>query len=200
MVEKIIINPNKVRGYGNIVSSKGANDFITYAGSISEGTDTVYGATEKIFTLEDTTLLIDGGTTNNHNDIWNNMNWFTRADDGTSVYNQNTGSSNLQRNTDYLSINGEDVAIDFELINSTYCRVQVERKDSGSQYLQCNYHNTSGKVHIEIKTTGTYFYLDNTLFSSNTTQLNQSTFRLFFLTEVNNTTNFKYKDLRIYYI
>ena len=146
-------------------------------------------------------LLVDYATTNKHTDVWNNMDWFTRADDGTSVYCQNTGSSTQQRYfPGYLSINGEDVAIDFELINSTYCRVQVERKDSGSQWLQCNYHNTSGKVHIEIKTTGTYFYLDNTLFSSNTTQLNQSAFKLFLLTQPNSTTNFKYKDLRIYYI
>ena len=145
-------------------------------------------------------LLVDYATTNKHTDVWNNMSWFTRADDGTSVYYQNTGSSNQQRNTDYLSFDGKDVAIDFQLINSTYCRVQVQRRDSGSQWIQCNYHNASGKVHIEIKTTGTYFYLDDTLFYSNTAQLNQSDFRLFFLTEVNKTTNFKYKDLRIYYL
>ena len=70
MVEKIIINPNKVRGYGNIVSSKGANDFITYAGSITEGTDTVYGATEKVFSLEDTIIFRDGGVTGNKNTDW----------------------------------------------------------------------------------------------------------------------------------
>ena len=70
MVEKIIINPTKVRGYGNIVSSKGANDFITYAGSITEGTDTVYGATEKVFSLEDTIIFRDGGVTGNKNTDW----------------------------------------------------------------------------------------------------------------------------------
>ena len=66
MVEKIIINPNKVRGYGNIVSSKGASDFTTYACAVTETTDTVNGATEKVFSLEDTVIFRDGGVTGNN--------------------------------------------------------------------------------------------------------------------------------------
>ena len=59
MVEKIIVNPNEVRGLGDIVSPKSDTDFIEYASNVTEGTDTVYGATEKVFSLEDTFLFTD---------------------------------------------------------------------------------------------------------------------------------------------
>ena len=96
MVEKIIINPNKVRGYGNIVSSKGASDFITYAGIISEGTDTVYGATEKVYSLEDTFVFSDGGVTGNSKLsywYWNsNYGSGSVGDDGTTFTATNTSN------------------------------------------------------------------------------------------------------------
>ena len=93
MVEKIIINPNKVRGYGNIVSSKGVSDFITYAGSITEGTDTVYGATEKVYTVEDTFIFTDGGTTNNHNTNWTKYNAQNITVNVTDEYTAVSGSN-----------------------------------------------------------------------------------------------------------
>lgn len=112
MVEKIIINPTKVRGYGNIVSSKGANDFITYAGSITEGTDTVYGATEKVYTVEDTFIFTDGGTTNNKNTDYTTGSALTisTTTEGTSVSStsSNSGTGRYRGNT---AITG-----DFELI------------------------------------------------------------------------------------
>ena len=70
MVEKIIVNPNEVRGLGDIVSSKGASDFIEYASSVTQGTDTVYGAGSKVFTLEDTFVFSDGGVTGNKSTDW----------------------------------------------------------------------------------------------------------------------------------
>ena len=52
MVEKIIVNPEKVRGLGDIVSPKTANDFELYNSEISVEEDTVYGSTMNVFLLE----------------------------------------------------------------------------------------------------------------------------------------------------
>ena len=54
MVEKIIINPNKVRGYGNIMMSHSSSDYELEDCTISTGTDTVNGATETVYTLTST--------------------------------------------------------------------------------------------------------------------------------------------------
>ena len=55
MVEKIIINPTKVRAYGNILSVKADSDFDLYNSVLSESEDTVYGATKSVFVLESDT-------------------------------------------------------------------------------------------------------------------------------------------------
>lgn len=54
MVEKIIINPNKVRGYGNIMSPHSISDYSLEDCTIATGTDTVNGATETVYTLTST--------------------------------------------------------------------------------------------------------------------------------------------------
>lgn len=54
MVEKIIINPNKVRGYGNIISPHSSSDYELEDCTIATGTDTVNGATETVYTLTPT--------------------------------------------------------------------------------------------------------------------------------------------------
>ena len=200
MVEKIIINPNKVRGYGNIVSSKSASDFKEYCSSLVEGTDTVMGVTSKVFTLTETILLYDGGTTAVHTDVWNYMSMFTRGSDGTSAYYSNTGSSTYQDYTSQTSISG-NAAIDFELVECTSCPIQVARYATGAstQYEQKTF-TQAGKVHIEIKDTGTYIYFNGTLIQSNTAQTNMESIRLFIRVTSGNTADFKYKDLRIYYI
>lgn len=54
MVEKIIINPNKVRGYGNILSPHSSSDYELEDCTIATGTDTVNGATETVYTLTPT--------------------------------------------------------------------------------------------------------------------------------------------------
>ena len=54
MVEKIIINPNKVRGYGNIMSPHSSSDYSLEDCTIATGTDTVNGATETVYTLTPT--------------------------------------------------------------------------------------------------------------------------------------------------
>lgn len=55
MVEKIIVNPEKIRGLGNILSAKAVSDFDLYNSVLSESEDTVYGATKSVFVLESDT-------------------------------------------------------------------------------------------------------------------------------------------------
>ena len=54
MVEKIIVNPNKIRGYGNIMSSHTSSDYELVDCTISSGTDTVNGASATVYTLTST--------------------------------------------------------------------------------------------------------------------------------------------------
>lgn len=147
-------------------------------------------------------LLVDYATTNKHTDVWNNMDWFTRADDGTLVYYKNTGSSNVQRSfSQYTMLNGQDAAIDLELVECTRCVLQTGRYQTGAstQYESITI-TQSGKVHIEIKSNGTYFYLNGNLIKSDVNETNQEKISFFIIASSNTTANFKYKDLRIYYI
>lgn len=202
LANKSVTVSDGTSSYSGITNSLGT--FTVYDLTVSSNTlfTATYGSVFDSVTVYPC-LLVDYGTTNKHTDIWNNMDTFTRATDGTTAYYQNTGSSTFQRKlSSNLSINNEDVAIEFELLNSTYCLLQVERRATGqsAQYNNYNYTNHNGKVHIEIKSTGTYYYLDNTLVSSNTAQLNQEAINFYVLTQSNKTTNFKYKDLRVYYL
>ena len=52
MVEKIIISPDAVRAYGNILESKEADDFELVDSILTESTDTVYGSTSNVFSME----------------------------------------------------------------------------------------------------------------------------------------------------
>ena len=52
MVEKIIINPNEVRGYGNIMSPHNSTDYELSDCTITETTDTVNGQTMTVYELE----------------------------------------------------------------------------------------------------------------------------------------------------
>ena len=54
MVEKIIVNPNEVRGYGNILSPHSSTDYELVDCTISSGTDTVNGASATVYTLTPT--------------------------------------------------------------------------------------------------------------------------------------------------
>lgn len=52
MVEKIIVNPESVRCYGNILESKEIDDFELVDSMVTEITDTVYGSTRNVFSME----------------------------------------------------------------------------------------------------------------------------------------------------
>lgn len=51
MVEKIIINPDKVRGYGNVLNEHELLDFRNVKSSISKVSDTVDGALTNVYRL-----------------------------------------------------------------------------------------------------------------------------------------------------
>ena len=128
------------------------------------------------------------------------MNIFTRGDDGTLVYYENTGSTTQQRYTSNISISGE-IAIDMQIMDNSQCRHLTARLITGAL---TEYDSVSitgnGNLHIEIKTNGTYWYYNGTQLHSITTQTNLESVTLYVRLIGNSTTNFKYKDLRIYYI
>ena len=145
-------------------------------------------------------LVLDHATSSSYTDLFNSMSMFTRGTDGTLGYYQNTGSSTYQVYTSQVTIT-DDVAIDFELVECTSCPIQVARYKSGSstEYESRTFTGT-GKVHIEIKSNGTYTYLNGTLVQSNTGQTNLESVRFFFRIPSGNTANFKYRDLAVYYL
>lgn len=144
MVEKIIINPNKVRGYGNIMSPHNISDYEVYMSSISSGTDTVNGQTMTVYELEDTILFFDYGVTNNYTDWYNNGNraTITRDNTGTKFYyetSNTSGNITLQArpsNTEYW-ITSSNFVVEFDI---------VEMSDDRNQRI--NIGNSSNSVNL----------------------------------------------------
>ena len=58
MVEKIIVNPNKIRGYGNIHGATIIDDWSKYESKLTKTTDTVDGATTPVFQLKPITFTL----------------------------------------------------------------------------------------------------------------------------------------------
>ena len=134
-------------------------------------------------------LLVDYATTNKHNDIWVNSDIFTRGNDGTVIYYQNTGSSALQRGLASKVNITRDVAIDVELVDCTFCRLQVGRYATGSTSTYEGYNfQQKGVVHFEIRSTGTYVYLNGTLVGSDTSETNLEQVTLIVYCTANTTT------------
>ena len=100
MVEKIIVNPSEVRGLGDIVDSKGASDFIVYGSGVTETTDTVNGATSKVFNQTDTKIFYDMGVTGRKSTDWyvrsadESELTITVGADGTNLSSSSTTSDN----------------------------------------------------------------------------------------------------------
>ena len=59
MVEKIIVNPESIRAYGNVLMSKSASDWVRSDAILTKTTDTVYGATTDVFKLQRYALSFD---------------------------------------------------------------------------------------------------------------------------------------------
>ena len=210
MVEKIIINPNKVRGYGNIVSSKGASDFITYAGSISEGTDTVYGATEKVYSLEDTFIFTDGGVTGNKSSDWyvrtaDTTLTVTVGDDGTQLSNSSTTTSvyyfaNPEHSTNTTPpITMSDFVIECDVISTTFgsgTQIAFLLQGLGTSF---NLSSYTAPYHIKMEKTGTTVkqYINDTLIRTTTISDRTNYFAGF---QLYKNCGIKFKNYRIYTI
>ena len=161
MVEKIIINPNKVRGYGNIMSPHSSTDYEVYMSSISSGTDTVNGQTMTVYELEDTILFFDYGVTNNYTDWYNNGNraTITRDDTGTKFYYETlntSGNITLQArpgNTEYW-ITSSNFVVEFDIVEMSddrNQRIQIgNSSNSANLYLYASRGFSSGK-HIKFE-------------------------------------------------
>lgn len=67
MVEQIIITPEKVRAYGNIILPKSATDFTTEGALFSYGTETVNGQKNTIYKLISGAFFYDSGVTPTNN-------------------------------------------------------------------------------------------------------------------------------------
>jgi len=99
MVEKIIINPDKVRGYGNIMNQHSVTDYTKYVCTLTEETDTVNGQNNTVYKLISGAFFYDSGVTptNNTSDwYYNNTKLsLTPTSTGTTVTDI-AGDSNVQ--------------------------------------------------------------------------------------------------------
>ena len=120
MVEKIIINPNKVRGYGNIMSPHSSTDYEVYMSSITSGTDTVNGQTMTVYELEDTILFFDKGTTTSHNDNWEKTSNVTLVRDENYTTVSNSSGTSAQYKPDNWALYSGDIAIEWDNWATTY--------------------------------------------------------------------------------
>ena len=137
MVEKIIVNPSEVRGLGDIVDSKGASDFIVYGSGVTETTDTVNGATSKVFNQTDTKIFYDMGVTGRKS-----TDWYVRTsdttltvnveDDGTALSNSSTTTSvyyfaNPAHSTSTAPpITMSDFVIECDILSSSYTSTDAQ--------------------------------------------------------------------------
>lgn len=121
MVEKIIINPNKVRGYGNIMNVHSSTDYELSDCTITETTDTVNGATETVYELEDTILFFDPCRTNaNMSSGYHIINGSCSFDDTGMTIDASTYESNVYKAN--VRMDGDNVytvpfEISFDLIS-----------------------------------------------------------------------------------
>ena len=177
MVEKIIINPDKVRGYGNIINQHSTTDYTNYACTLTETTDTVNGAETIIYEMEDTTLFYDSGVTpTNNTDDWyytEGRLTLTATSTGTTITNTYTGTSLLIANKPGTSQGGYDYTppfqVEFDLLNYTSgsdCDIQVyDGTTNGYRSFKNMSIPTNTLTHIKVKVLSdkVEFYADNEL-------------------------------------
>ena len=128
MVEKIIINPNEVRGLGDIVSEKEATDFTTSQCTISKGADFLEGVREDVYEISDSLLFKDYGVTpyNNTEDWYYSDADFTLtvgANYSTVTYVEGTTAKAFIANKHGTTGGGYDYAppfaVEFDLLGYT---------------------------------------------------------------------------------
>ena len=182
MVEKIIINPDKVRGYGNIMMSHSSSDYSLEDCTISTGTDTVNGATETVYTLtsifthtyslsfSSNSYVAWGGNASVSVTLTDNSVAVSGATitftGGTSTVTATTNSSGVATATVTFSADGTltatyDTASDTaSIIYSSIPYQTVEYLQSnGSQYINTGYIlQSSDKVEVSVSMQGSGQY------------------------------------------
>ena len=119
MVEKITINPTKVRGYGNIINQHSATDYTNYACTLTEETDTINGQTMPVYEMEDTILFWDKAITGMKNTDWLNYSsrlTITTDENGTLLSKGSSNGYYFVENGTYVFT---DWVVEFDVIDIT---------------------------------------------------------------------------------
>ena len=162
MVEKIIINPQKIRGLGNIVSKKTEDDFTLSGCNIDEGTDTVNGVSSTVFSLESNSVhdysIAFGSST--YNAIAGSCTvTVTLLDDGVAV----SGAT--------ISVTGSDSSLYTGITNSSGIASITLRNISSTTTFTASFSGVSATCTVS---TITYFFNDDAS-SDNTSNYGNST-------------------------
>ena len=183
MVEKIIINPEEVRGLGNIMSPHSSSDYEVYMSSISSGTDTVNGQTMTVYELEDTIIFYDKATSQAKNTHWKIRSsdqsdlTVTVGTGGTTLTNTSTSASRFyfanpdDSTSDSPPITISDFVVEADILDSSFT-------DSDSQIAfllqgqttSLNLKGYTAPYHIKIEKEGTSAkqYVNDTLIRTTT--------------------------------
>ena len=178
MVEKIIINPNEVRGLGDIVSSKEATDFTTSSCTINKGADFIEGVREDVYEISDSILFKDYGVTpyNNTEDWYytsTDISLNVDEDCSTITYIASSGTKVFIANKHGTTAGGYDYtppfAVEFDLIgytNGSSGDIQVYDGTNNAYRSFANMNLSSNELHhiqILALTDKVEFYADGEL-------------------------------------
>lgn len=205
MVEKITINPTKVRGYGNIMNVHSSTDYDAYMSSISTGTDTVNGQTMTVYEMTDTIVFRDKGTTNDHEDIWTLSHFTLTRGDKYSTLLKGTSTSTCLLNTSHKISPTQTIEFDIcQMYGSNVAIIYIRNDGSTSSLAQYNLSDLGASleewVHVKIAFNGTdtiILYSDKLsepIYKNITTSTN---YRLM-LNGYGNVTELRFKNVIVY--
>lgn len=212
MVEQIIITPEKVRAYGNIILPKSATDFTTEGALFSYGTETVNGQNNTVYKLISNAFFYDSGVTpTNNTEDWyydNTKLTLTATSTGTTItHTYTSGTQVLIANKPGTTAGGYDYTppfqVEFDLLDytsSSSCDIQVYDGTNNS-YRSFNNMSipTNTLTHIKVKVLSdkVEFYADNELkyTASNTMSTSRTALRLGATDNIIKFKNFIVRDL-----
>ena len=201
MVEKIIINPNKVRGYGNIINQHSTADYTNYACTLTEETDTINGQTMPVYEMEDTILFWDKAVTGMKNTNWQNYSsrlTVTTDENGTNLVK---GSANGYYLVNNASNDFEDYICEFDIVETSgYVNWFVESSSNQIVFVFSTYGLVSGthvKIHSEDGVLNAY--VDGVKKTNNITITPPAPYHIGFRIPSGNTpSNLKFKNFIVY--
>ena len=201
MVEKIIINPNKVRGYGNIINQHNTTDYTNYACTLTETTDTINGQTMPVYEMEDTILFWDKAVTGMKNTNWQNYSSrLTVATDtiGTTVSKGSSNGFYYVKNGDKTFTN---CIIEFDIISCANVFWYLSGQSSTTQNLinLGTYYPNGGHCKIIMNNGVAKAYLDGVQVVNDITITATSPYGMGFrINAGTETREIKFKNFKIY--